>query len=204
MTAAAHSSDSGQGTQQWQRTVYLRQGRFFVISVTVRTFNDLPLRSAFPKVYTTGRFTVREELQWVRQNSHIAEEGLCHTYSCKADARLIECEQWRRQALKQLQQAWESGCSCSGSCACDVQLAQQQQDWEQQERQEQTEQKLCVQAQNGCAAVEQQDQEASTPQPRRPWWSRLLLSHRRAPQPATQHNCCCCRTCSVAVCLTSQ
>lgn len=66
MTAAAnHSSDRTGCQQQWRRTVFVRQGRFFVISVTVRSKCDLPLRTAFPRTYTAGRFTVREEIQWL-------------------------------------------------------------------------------------------------------------------------------------------
>jgi hypothetical protein len=68
MTAAAtHSSDRTGHQQQWRRTVFVRQGRFFVISVTVRSKCDLPLRTAFSRTYTAGRFTVREEIQWLSQ-----------------------------------------------------------------------------------------------------------------------------------------
>lgn len=67
MTAAGVFEFNRQGTQCWRRTVFSRQGRFFVVSVAVRTPHDLPFRAMCPRVYTAGRFTVREELMWGRQ-----------------------------------------------------------------------------------------------------------------------------------------
>lgn len=77
MTASAGILDTHRqaSSPHWCRTVYLRQGRFFVISVSTRTQNALPFRELCPKVYTTGRFTVREELRWGQPPSPRAPLG---------------------------------------------------------------------------------------------------------------------------------
>jgi hypothetical protein len=125
MTAATvtHSSIGIGSQQQWCRTVYVRQGRFFLTLVTVRQVASCQPASC--KVYTTGRFTVREELQWIGQQQ---AESRCHPYVFLGDHEAA----WRQAALRRLQQELdEPGDSealcCSGSTQQAAPEVQQQQ-----------------------------------------------------------------------------
>lgn len=113
MTAAAvpHSS-TGIGSQQQQgcRTVYVRQGRFFLTLVTVRQVT--PCHPASCKVYSTGRFTVREELQWIGQQQ---AESRCHPYLFLGDHEAA----WRQAALGRLQQQLDEPGDSEPLCCSD-------------------------------------------------------------------------------------
>lgn len=63
MIAAGTTSTNCTARNSSSRTVYFRQGRFFVISITQRTSHGL----IFTRYYTSGRFEVKEDLQWVNR-----------------------------------------------------------------------------------------------------------------------------------------
>jgi hypothetical protein len=162
MTAAEVTGTDGVVSKHWSRTVYLRQGRFFVVSVTVRTAAYPPLRSAYPRVYTTGRFKVREELQWLGvQDKHKQDAaGLC-TPCCSGIATVLNLAAACNQAKQlQVQQGVQAVSACST-----VHLRGRQQ------------QKLLQEQYSGCA-VGQQQQEADTEQQIQPWWSWLFTAAR--------------------------
>lgn len=73
MTAAAFSRIEGQNNHKWCRTVFWRQGRFFITLQTPCGLSSGPLHL---RAYTVGRFTVREELLWLRQDVKQAAAAL--------------------------------------------------------------------------------------------------------------------------------
>jgi hypothetical protein len=163
MTAAAVPGTDGVVSQHWRRTVYFRQGRFFVVSVTVRTPAYLPLRSAFPREYTTGRFTVREELQWLGLQDKKAQDaaGFCMPGSCLGSSTVLNLAAACNPAGQlQVQQGVQAGSACSK-----VHLSGRQHDQLLQER-------------NCKRSLVQQQQAADADQQAQPWWSWLFSAAR--------------------------
>lgn len=163
MTAAAVPGADGVASQHWCRTVYFRQGRFFVVSVTVRTPVYLPLRSAFPRVYTTGRFTVREELQWLGLQDKQPQDAasLCMPRSCSGITTGMNLAAACNQAEQlQLQQGVQAGSACDEAHLSRRQHGQ------------------IMQEQSCTCASGQQQQGADAEQQARPWWSRLFTAAR--------------------------
>lgn len=151
MTVAAPNSRNVNGSQPWCRTVYVRQGRFFLTLVTVRVS---PCQPASCKVYKTGRFTVREELQWVGQQA----TSQCQAFVVLADREVA----WRQAALRRLQQELDEPADSkplcySGSTQQATSEVQQQAGWSRPGT-----------AAQGCSL----QQEASS------WWTQLLRAFR--------------------------
>lgn len=151
MTAAAKNSSNGSGSQPWCRTVYVRQGRFFLTLVTVRVS---PCQPASYKVYKTGRFTVREELQWVGQQT----ASQCQAYVVLADREAA----WRQTALRRLQQELDEPADSKPLCSSgSTQHVASE-----------------VQQQAGCSTPGKAAHGSSLQQQSSPWWTRLLTAFR--------------------------
>jgi hypothetical protein len=168
MTAAAnHSRDRTGCQQQWRRTVFVRQGRFFIISVTVRSRCDLPLRTAFPRTYTAGRFTVKEELQWLSQvaSQKAGDQSSVPIHLVYRSRRI--CSSWQ--------------CTDTGSAGASSQ--EQQQQCSEHSAGAQTTQSQQQQQQDGQAHSLQNVAPAHVVTNESSWWKRLLFA-RQVVTPA--------------------
>lgn len=172
--------------QQWCRTVIRRQGRFLIATVTVRPVDLLPLRTVLCKVYTAGRFTVREELQWLGKQPTQQQLGRAGTKAVhlRLAARLhLEAVQQSERQLGGRVAVEAAMLAVPMHDSCRILSGQEQakeQGLEQHQQQEQEQQRGQLQGKREeCGSEEQQQQQAgknvaemqSQQRPRWLWWT---------------------------------